>query len=168
MKVSEVMNRNVTFCSPGTDLAAVAALMWQSDCGVIPVMEGERLEGILTDRDVCIALGTRDVCAHMVSAGEVASREVFTCAPDDDVHQALKTMRSHKVRRLPVLNGGGVVGMLSLNEVVLRAHKTARKPADITYEDVVNTMKAICEHRAEAAETPEIAEEEKVLAAAAR
>ncbi len=167
MKVSEVMNRNVTFCSPGTDLAAVAALMWQSDCGVIPVIGGERLEGILTDRDVCIALGTRNVCAHMVSAGEVASQEVFTCAPDDDVHQALKTMRSHKVRRLPVLNGGGkVVGMLSLNEVVLRAHKTARKPADITYDDVVNTMKAICEHRAEV-EAPIVAEE-KALAAAAR
>lgn len=167
MKVGEVMKRDVTFCTPETDLAAIAALMWQSDCGVIPIMSGERIEGILTDRDVCIALGTRDVPAHTVSAREVGVREVFTCAPDDDVQQALKIMRAHKVRRLPVLNGGGrMVGILSLNEVLRWAHQTARKPADITYEDILNTMKAICEHPVEEAEEPAV--EERALVAAAR
>lgn len=148
MKVQEVMTQDVKFCELETNLAAVAELLWQADCGAVPVLDGDKLMGMITDRDVCIALGTKNVLASDLSAGDLLSHEVFTCAPQDEIHQALKTMRTHKVRRLPVVDHlGRLAGILSINEIVLRSHKTPRKPGDISYEDVVTTVKAICEHR---------------------
>jgi CBS domain-containing protein len=70
-------------------------------------------------------------------------RELFTCAPDDDIHTALQTMREQGVRRLPVVNSGQLQGILCLNEVALNASKRG----DISYEDVTDTLKAVCEHR---------------------
>jgi len=148
MKVQEVMTRDVKFCELETNLAAVTELLWQSDCGALPVMDGNRLAGVITDRDICIALGTRNVPACELKAGDIIGHEVFTCAPTDEIHQALKTMRTHKVRRLPVTDHEGQLsGVLSLNEIVLRSHKLPRKAGDLSYEDVATTLKAICEHR---------------------
>jgi CBS domain-containing protein len=148
MKVKEIMRQSVASCSPDSNLAAAVALLWTNDCGALPVLHNGKLEGIITDRDIAIALGTRNLRASDITVGEVISREGFTCAPEDDVHHALKTMRTHKVRRLPVIGmHGNLEGILCLNDVVLRAHKVSRKPADVTYDDVVNTLKAIGEHR---------------------
>jgi predicted transcriptional regulator len=74
---------------------------------------------------------------------------VQACTPDDEIHTALQTMRKEKVRRLPVTKTGGeVVGILSLNDVALRAvHFTGQKATAPSYEDVVDTLKAICEPR---------------------
>lgn len=148
MKVNEVMTQDVKSCTPEMNLAEAAAIMWEADCGALPVMVDGKVAGMITDRDICIALGTRNARASEVTVGEAETREVFSCAPNDDVHQALKTMRTHKVHRLPVVGETGTLdGMLCMNEIILRAHKTARKPADVTYEDVVNTLKGISEHR---------------------
>jgi CBS domain-containing protein len=80
-------------------------------------------------------------------------KPVFTCGPDEDVHAALKTMRKHQVRRIPVIDGvGKLAGILSVDEIVLHAEKGSEKKYSISYEDIVDTLKAICEHRpAEAA-----------------
>ncbi|MBL8218268.1 MAG: CBS domain-containing protein [Bryobacterales bacterium] len=148
MKVKEVMHQAPVACSADLNLAAAVHLLWTNDCGALPVLDNGLLEGVITDRDIAIALGTRNVPAGAITVGEVISHERFTCAPDDDVHQALKTMRTHKVRRLPVIGRQGKLeGMLCLNDIVLRAHRVAHKPADVTYDDVVNTLKAIGEHR---------------------
>ncbi|MBL8179876.1 MAG: CBS domain-containing protein [Bryobacterales bacterium] len=150
MKVKELMNQAPVACTPELNLAAAAALLWTNDCGALPVLNDGLLEGVITDRDIAIALGTRDMPASAVTVGEVISHKGFTCTPDDDVHHALKTMRTHRVRRLPVIGRHGKLeGMLCLNDIVLRAHRVAHKPADITYDDVVNTLKAIDEHRTE-------------------
>jgi CBS-domain-containing membrane protein len=80
----------------------------------------------------------------------VTSGHVFSCAPDDDIHAALKTMRHAQVRRLPVVNVEGLLqGMLCLNDIVLRAEEARGKhvPA-ISYDEAMRTLKAICEHRA--------------------
>jgi CBS domain-containing protein len=148
MKVQEVMTQDVRFCELETNLAAVTQMLWQADCGVLPVMDGGTIQGMITDRDICIALGTRNVPSSEIKAGDVIGHEVFTCAPQDDVHQALETMRTRKVRRLPVIDHDGkLAGILSLNEIALRAHKQPRKAGDLTYEDVATTLKAICGHR---------------------
>lgn len=153
MKVREIMQPAVAFCTPGCNLAAVVELLWNNDCGALPVIDNGKLAGMITDRDIAIALGTKNLRASDVTAGEIINHEGFTCAPDDDVHQALKTMRTHKVRRLPVIGSrGDLEGILCLNDVILRSHKVARKPADVTYDDVVNTLKAISEHRSLEAE----------------
>lgn len=148
MKVKEVMHQAPVACSADLNLAAAVDLLWTNDCGALPVLNKGLLEGVITDRDIAIALGTRNVPAGGITVGDVISHQTFTCSPDDDVHQALKTMRTHKVRRLPVIGRHGrLEGMLCLNDIVLRSHRVARKPADVTYDDVVNTLKAIGEHR---------------------
>ena len=147
MKVREIMTRDVKFCGPDTNLAEATEIMWRNNCGALPVLDprGE-LIGLITDRDLCIALGTTNCRASDLTVRQVAMKPVFTCAPDDYVHEALKTMRQHQVRRVPaVTEDGKLAGILSLDEIVLHAEK-GWAPG-ISYTDVVNAMKAICQHR---------------------
>jgi CBS domain-containing protein len=149
MKVQDVMVKNVTVCRPNTNLAALAELLWCGACGSLPVLdESGRVTSMITDRDVCIALGTRDRKASDVKVRDVSLPRVFTCAPDDDLRAALKTMESQGIHRLPVVDShGDLAGILSIDDVVLRAvnHPTT---SQIGYEDVMQTLKAIVEYRA--------------------
>jgi CBS-domain-containing membrane protein len=151
MKVEDIMTRDVKFCAPDTNLAAAIEILWRNNCGTLPVSGSDgKLLGVITDRDICIALGTRNWRASDLAVRDVAINPVFTCEPDDDVHEALKAMRKHQVRRIPVVHQDGkLAGIVCLDELVLHAEKPdSKKPVGISYEDVVNTMKAICEHRA--------------------
>ena len=149
MKVHDVMTAHVKCCSPSTDLAAAAAMMFEGDCGALPVLLEHKVMGILTDRDIAIALGTRGKLASEIPVGEVMSTTMYACDPDDDIHTVLKTLRREKVRRLPVIDSRGELqGILSMNDVVLHAeHAHGKKAPDLTYDDVVSTCKAMCEHR---------------------
>jgi CBS domain-containing protein len=160
MKVQDVMNENVKTCAPDTNLAAATAIMWQGDCGVLPVVaDGGKVVGVITDRDIAIALGTKARPAPEITAGEVMSGQVYACRPEDDIHTALKTIRRDKVHRLPVIDEeGNIRGILSMNDVVLQAEQPdGRKKAALTYEDAVNTFKALCEHRHPKAEQTQTA-----------
>ena len=150
MKVQDIMTREVKFCGPDINLAAAAEILWRNNCGALPVLDSEgKVIGVLTDRDMCIALGTRNQRASDLAAREVAVKPVFTCRPDDDVHEALRAMRKHQVRRVPVVDvDSKLTGIVCLDEIVLHAEKADnKKHGTISYEDVVNTMKAVCEHR---------------------
>jgi CBS domain-containing protein len=143
MKIKDIMTTEVRTCSPSTNIAAAAALMLDGDCGILPVVEDGKLVGVVTDRDMCIALATRNSLASQLTVGEVARHEVWTCGPDDEVHAALETMRQHRVRRLPVEGfGGAVAGIVSMNDIVLAAG--ARKA--IRGEEVMDTLQGICAH----------------------
>ena len=147
MKVQDVMVKGVRFCTPDTNLAIVVEIFWEQGCGALPIVENGRAIGMITDRDISIALGTRNAKAGETFVRDVALPKVFFCLPQDDIHSALQTMRAQQVRRLPVVdNDGALAGILSLDDVVLFA---GEKPADeLTYSDVVDTMKAIYEHSA--------------------
>ncbi len=143
MHVKDVMTPDPRVCSPATNLAEAAELMLDADCGILPVVEHGKLVGVVTDRDLYIALATRDRRASELTVGEVARRDVLTCEPDDDVRSVLGIMRSHRVRRLPVEGfGGTVVGIVSLNDLLLAAgsHKPLRA------EEVLGTLQTICAH----------------------
>lgn len=143
MKIKDIMTTDVRTCSPGTNLAAAAALMLDGDCGILPVMDEGKLVGVVTDRDMYIALATRDAPASRVTVGEVARQQVWTCGPDDDVHAALKTMEAHRVRRLPVEGfSGSILGIVSMNDILLAAG--AGKA--IRSDEVVDTLQGICAH----------------------
>jgi CBS domain-containing protein len=149
MKVQDIMTRNVKSCHPESSLAQVAALMWDYDFGVLPVVDDkERVMGLITDRDIAIAAATKGRLATEIAVGEVMSGNVYACAVDEDIKSALKTMRREKVRRLPVIdNDGKLAGILSINDVVLRAEEVRVGQApEISYEDVASTFKALCEH----------------------
>jgi CBS domain-containing protein len=150
MKVHDVMTEDVRFCRPETNLAAAAAMMWESDCGALPVVAGEgKPIGMITDRDIAIALGTRNKPAAEIPVHAVMSGRLFAAHPDEDIHTALKLMRKERIRRLPVINAEGrLEGILSLNDVALQAvHPDGKVTRDLNYEDVVSTLKAVCEHR---------------------
>ena len=143
MKIKDIMTTEVRTCSPGTSLAAAAALMLDGDCGILPVVEEGKLVGVATDRDMYIALATRNTLASHVTVGDVARQQVFTCDPDDDVHAALAAMKQHRVRRLPVGGfGGTVLGIVSMNDILLAAG--ARKA--IRNDEIVDTLQTICAH----------------------
>lgn len=146
MRVKDVMTESAVVCFPNTNLAAAVALMWKNDCGVLPVvLDGGKAVGVITDRDIAIATGTKGLPPQNLRVSEVMKGELFACSPDDDIHTALKTMRKDKVRRLPVITDDGALkGILSLNDVVLQAQKGN---AELDYDDVVSTFKAICEHQ---------------------
>ena len=144
MKVKDLMTRDPISCAPDTTLAEAASLLWQRDCGVLPIVDDGELTGIITDRDMYIALATRNERAAHVRVGAVTATVPVTCAPDDDVHAALATMKRERVRRLPVVGlGRSLVGMLSMNDIVLAA---GPKKA-VTSDEVVDVLQAICAHR---------------------
>jgi predicted transcriptional regulator len=155
MKVQDMMTQEVKFCGPDTNLAAATEILWQNNCGSLPVVDSDgKLLGVITDRDMCIALGTRNVRASDLAVRDAATNPVFTCAPNDEIHAALRTLRQHQIRRMPVIGPNGkLVGILCLDEIVLHVQKTEGKTG-ISYEDVVNTLKAICEHRGAEASKP--------------
>ena len=150
MKVHDVMTEEVKFCGPETNLAAAAAIMWENDCGALPIVaDSGKAIGVITDRDIAIALGTRNQQAAEIPVRQVISGQLFAASPDDDIHSALKLMRKEKVHRLPVINTQGKLeGILSLNDVALHAmHPNGKATPALNYEDVVSTLKAVCEHR---------------------
>lgn len=145
MKVQDVMTVDVHACPPEANLAEVAQVMWESDCGIVPIVDPHnRVRGVVTDRDVCIALGTRNQPAASVRAGDVMSTEVLTSTATDDLAAALDTMRTGRVRRVPVVDReGALCGILSLDDVVLQ---TTEKSKDGRLKDaMVSTLKVICE-----------------------
>jgi CBS domain-containing protein len=143
MKVKDLMTREPRTCSPDTTLAAAAHLMWDGDCGILPVVDDGELVGVVTDRDMYIALATQNARASHLRVGAVATKTVATCDPEDDVHAALATMKQARVRRLPVLGfGRTVMGILSINDIL----RVAGEGRGVSDEDVVATLQAICAH----------------------
>jgi CBS domain-containing protein len=143
MKIKELMTSDVKSCSLDTNLAAVAKIMWEEDCGAVPVTdERGRVVGVITDRDICIAAATRPNSEGEIPVRHVIANTLFTCAPNDDPRAALETMRQRKVRRLPVVDQQGrLAGIVSIHDLALQARssRSADMPADV----VLDTFLAI-------------------------
>jgi CBS domain-containing protein len=144
MKVREVMTKAVTFCGPESTLEEASFLMRKYNCGFLPVIgDGGNVIGVVTDRDMCIALGTRNRKPSDLRVWDVMPHKLFTCMEGDDVHCALKTLRGAKIRRLPVVDrDGALAGVLSIDDIALHAREHLAGK-DISYRDVENTYQAI-------------------------
>jgi CBS domain-containing protein len=149
MRVEELMAKEVRTCGPDDPINEAARIMWEADCGCVPVVERGRLVGMLTDRDACMAAYTKGRGFLEIPVREAMSRAVRTCSPGDDVESALETLREAKVRRLPVVDENcRLVGLFSLSDAA-RAVPTlrtlrARRQAG---EQLATTVAAICEPR---------------------
>ena len=143
MKVKEIMTSDVKWCMLDTNLAAVAKIMWEGDCGAVPVTDDRgEVVGVITDRDICIAGATRSRSEGEIPVREVISTTLHACAPSDDVRGAMETMRTQQVRRLPVVGPDGrLAGIVSLNDIAMQTR--AGKRAGISVEDVLETFIAI-------------------------
>jgi CBS domain-containing protein len=148
MKVNDIMSRDVKTCHPDSTLAAAAAILWAGDCGIAPVVDGRgRMVGVITDRDICIAAGTRVRPTSELLVQDTMTKQVHVCAPGDDIRVAIKTMAERQVRRLPVIDEtGALVGVLSLNDVVRCAEPvvSGRKPPDLSAETLLFALKSVC------------------------
>ncbi len=150
MKVQDVMTSPVQSCTVDTNLAAAAGMMWDSDCGVLPVVDlAGRVIGMISDRDICMAVATKKRLASEIATWEVVTGKVVSCRPEDQIRNALKAMADNRLRRLPVVdNDGTLIGILAINDIVLLAEKGSQgNMHDLSYSDVVETLKAISKHR---------------------
>lgn len=149
MKVKEIMTVDPKACTTTTNLAEAASFMWDHDCGILPVVgDGGRVVGLITDRDICIGGATKNGNLSSIAVEEIMTGKVYSCAPEDDLRKALKTMQERKVRRLPVVAPDGTLeGILSINDITLNAKETrGTRIPDVSFRAVVQTYKAICAH----------------------
>jgi len=142
MQVQEIMTQEVSCGSLETNAAAAAEIMWTRNCGVLPIVaDGGRVVGIVTDRDLFIALGTQNRRPADLEMREIMRPEPVSCAPGDEVRQALRTMAKEKVHRLPVVDESGTLkGILSLDDVLARTDSALK-------DETIRALKTISEHQ---------------------
>lgn len=140
MKVKDVMKTDVGFCSTEDNLKKTAEIMRFRDCGVVPIVDEEkRVVGMLTDRDICLAVAARNRKASDVKTKELMSRSVIVCSADDKLEDALRKMRKHQIKRLAAVGEAGeLVGVLSVADVLLsvRKDKHLKKKVYATLEKI--------------------------------
>jgi CBS domain-containing protein len=148
MKVQNIMTTNVASCSPDTNLAVASGLLWENDCGSLPVVNDEgKVIGVITDRDMCMAVATKNRLASEISVREVMTGAVHACHPNHDVKSAIKTMQSEKVLRLPVVDDDGrLQGVLSMNDIMIQ---TESGKSGLSCEEVVSVRNVIGERRSQ-------------------
>ncbi len=155
MRVQELMSTQVKACAPEDSLERAAQLMWENDCGALPVSAGDaagRIAGMITDRDIAMSALFRHKALGELKVRDAMAKSVETCRTSDPVAQAEKIMREARIRRLPVLDGSGsLVGMISLADLAREAYRERmRERKDITETEVGNTLAAIVKSPKEA------------------
>ncbi|MCK5944847.1 MAG: CBS domain-containing protein [Planctomycetes bacterium] len=146
MNVSDVMCSEPRAVRSVERLDAAAAVLWEQDCGFVPVTDGAGvLLGVLTDRDLCMASYTQGKALSELPVTAVMARDLTTCAAADDVKVAMQRMESARVHRLPVVDEGGVlVGVLSCNDLI-QACKA--RPAAVSAKSVLEMLAIVKEPR---------------------
>lgn len=143
--VRSLMTAAVRTCRVEDCLADAARVLWDDDCGALPVLSNDRVVGMLTDRDVCMATYTQGKSPAELRVEAAMSRQLFSCAPDESVGSALGIMSDKRVRRLPVIDAEGeLVGVLSLADVARWARSLTNPAIDSA---LTETLAAICARR---------------------
>ena len=120
--IRNAMTSNPCSIDAGKSVAYAAKMMRDEDVGMAPIVEGDRLVGVLTDRDIAVRVVAEGLDPERVKVSEVASRDVVTLDPDQDLDEALRLMARHQVRRLPVVEEDGrLVGVVAQADVAQQA-----------------------------------------------
>lgn len=160
MRVRDIMSGDVKSCRLDDNLAQVATVMWNNDCGIVPVINNaETPIGVITDRDICIAVATKQRLASEIPSTDAITGDVYACGLDDPITTALEIMKERKVRRLLIVDENGTLrGILSLNDIVLHCEPGKGKEVQgFSYHDVIKALQAICEHRRQETVTSAVA-----------
>lgn len=153
MNIKEVMSREVKTIRMVDRLDAAARVLWEHDCGIVPVVDGNQaIVGVVTDRDLCMASYTQGKALADIPVTAVMARNVRVCRPDEPVTAALLAMQQLQVHRLPVVDARGVVvGMLAMNDLIRLA---AARPTALDGTLVLKALAAIGAPRRAAAARP--------------
>lgn len=145
MNVGELMTRDVRTCAPSDSMNDAARIMWERDCGCVPVVEADgTVVGMITDRDICMAAYTQGRRLMYMNVGSAASKNVVTVGPNDSIRRAEELMRDAQVHRLPVVDTAGrLVGLLSLSDLARRLPDLGDRVRD----SLVNALAAITRPR---------------------
>jgi CBS-domain-containing membrane protein len=145
MKIREFMNSPAHACTAQDSLESAARLMWDHDCGALPVLDREgRAGAVITDRDICMATLMTGKRLADLRVADAMSRGLATCLPDDDLAVAVRRMCEHQVRRLPVVDQKGkLCGIVSLNDLAIAGINDAA-----VARDAAKVLGAVCKRRA--------------------
>ena len=136
-KVRDVMTDRPRCVTPETLVSEAARLMKSDDVGSLPVLEGDKLAGIVTDRDIVVQAVAEEKDPRGMPVREVASREVVTIGPEEDLSEALKLMASNQVRRIPVVDESSrLVGILAQADI---AREAKEKDSGQMLQDISQT-----------------------------
>lgn len=149
MRVEQIMSKQVRYCLPSDTLAGAAQLMWELDCGSIPVCEPSnghpRIVGMVTDRDICMNALFSGKPLSTLSVSGAMSKQPHSCHPSDNLKQAESIMRDARVRRLPVVDEQGTpVGLLSLADLAREAARERQGTSqELTITEIGDTLASI-------------------------
>jgi len=131
--VRDAMSSNPCTIDADKPVVFAAKMMKDENVGIAPVVDGDQLIGTLTDRDIVVRVVAERGDPQTVTVREVASKEIVTVDPEQDLDEALRLMASHQVRRLPVVEEGGrVIGILAQADVAEKAK--AKKTGELVEE----------------------------------
>ena len=147
MKTRDLMTKQVASVRATDSTAVAARLMWDCDCGAILVLDEEgRAIAMITDRDICMAALMRDRAPSAIPVSDAMSRDLQCCGPDDSVSSAEQLMRTHQVRRIPIVDRERhPLGLLSLADIVRATDRHKKRTTrEITPTEVTLTLADIC------------------------
>jgi CBS domain-containing protein len=148
MKVKDLMTTDVKVCADYNSLNTAAEIMWDFDCGSIPVLDKDRrVIAMITDRDVCMAAFFQGQPLSSIPVTAAMSKELYFCKADDDLAAAEAIMREHQVRRLPVVDKDRcIVGIFALTDLVREEERerTMRLATQISAAEVARVLAAVC------------------------
>ena len=145
MNARDLMTSDPTTCRPSDNLKSVISVMRKEDCGMVPITEGngeQRVTGVATDRDIALALGERDEKPSAVRVSEVMTTKIVSCEPDADVHEVSRKMQEAQVRRILVVDGGRLLGVISTADL---ARASTQSSKDRVGEEVEKVMEKVSE-----------------------
>lgn len=150
MKVDDIMTRDVRSCSPDESLGSAAQIMWEMDCGAVPVVDSEqRVIGMITDRDICMASHLQGVILSDASVASAMARDIKCCGPHDSPATVQALMQQHKIRRVPVVDADRrLIGIVTLADLAYILGSSQTLGGDgMTWNAVGHTLAAVCEPR---------------------
>ncbi len=117
MKVKDIMSQNVITVDENYSIGRAAELMRQYNIGILPVLSGERVSGVITDRDIVTRAVAKQGDLSATKVSDCMSKSTVFANPEQDIKAAAKTMAAQQIRRVPVMDGGRLCGMLSLCDI---------------------------------------------------
>jgi CBS domain-containing protein len=148
MKVAKLMTRAVRTCRPDDTLEQAARLMWEADLGCLPVVDDEdRPIGVITDRDLCMAVYTQGTALRDSLVSNAMSKSLITCSPQSSLADVHALMQNAQIRRVPVVNfSGKLAGIVTLGDIARYARSSPLHVA--AAPGLARTLASILERRA--------------------
>lgn len=152
MRVEQLMSKQVVSCSAEDSLARAAQLMWENDCGCLPVCAGAGdganiVKGVITDRDICMSALFRGQPLSALQVADAMSRQAQVCEPSDSPAEVERMMREARIRRVPVVDAqGSLLGIITLADLAREAERESTLPSRaITGNEIGMTLASICQ-----------------------